>query len=172
MNLELLPATEATERFYGKWERGLSSNCVVNLDGTITYHAVEGFTSPLKQLSTATKDAETMTEDEGSLTDYNCDVDSHIYTNTISGSLIAKILIEKFQRRKDVRRISFLIENGRRQLSVYANMRDNCIHCTISTASYTLTRQLTLEKREMVIAIREGLRMHSYISILDENVFC
>ncbi|VUD40246.1 hypothetical protein TDB9533_00029 [Thalassocella blandensis] len=174
MNLELAQISNVTERFYGKWQPAASNDGLINPDGTITYQAVEGFISPLKQLVTFTKDAHPMAEDEyeePTAAEYERDVDSRIYTNNISGSLIAKVLIEKFQRHKDLREVYFTIKNRRRQASIHANILDGSLHCTISTASETLRRHFTLEKRELILTIRETLRLNMYVTISDEIIF-
>ena len=171
MNLELAQTSNVTERFYGKWQHEASNDCAINADGSITYEAVEGFISPLKQLITFNKETQVMAEEKDALEEYERDVDSRIYTNNISSSLIARILIEKYQRRKDLREVYFTVKNRRRQASVYASNKDGCIYCTISTASETLRKQLILEQRDTVLTIREALRLHMYITISDEIIF-
>lgn len=174
MNLELAQISNVTERFYGKWQPAASNDGLINPDGTITYQAVEGFISPLKQLVTFSHTADSMNDEEEeveSYTEYERDVDSRIYTNNISGSLVAKILIEKFQKHKDLREVYFTIKNRRRQASIHANILDGSLYCTISTASEHLRKHFSIEKRELILTIREALRMHMYVTISDEIIF-
>ena len=166
MNSEPALISNGTERFYGKWQRKASNDCMINPDGTITYEAVKDFISPLKQLAALTKEKQKFTKEKGSMTDYKRDMNLRIYTNSISGSLLAKILIDKFQSRKDMHKVYFSIKNQRCRASVHAIVKNGRIHCAVSTTSDKLRRQLTREKREMIITIREALRLQTYVTIL------
>lgn len=168
MTLELAKVTDISERFYGTMLTMPANDRQYNADGTIAYQAVEGFTSTLRDFQLAQD--EEQPENEDTLPEER-DIDSRVYTNKVSQSLITKILIEKYQRRKNVKEIYFSIKNFRQQASVHASIKDGIMYCTISSARDDLRKELNLGVRAMKLAIREETRLNLYVSVTDEILF-
>ncbi len=176
MNLEMARITDVSECFYGKLPAQPANDLKFNDDGTIAYQAVEGFKSTLGNIRMYQEEREEEKDEENTnpkndLGDNERDVDSRVYSNKVSISLISKIIVEKYQRKRDVREIYFSIKNCRQQVSVHATIRDGIISCTLSSASENLRRKLQLGSREMIAEIRLETRLHMYVSVTDEIIF-
>ncbi|TQV84079.1 hypothetical protein FKG94_05275 [Exilibacterium tricleocarpae] len=173
MYLESERATVVSESFYGHRDGEAANDRKFNADGTISYDAVKGFISPLKAMRAQLgRDGQkVLFQGREQLEEAEQDIDSHVYTNKISSTVICSIIMEKYRCNPGLRKIYFSVKNRDRQASVLTHIKNEFVECIISTNSEILRRHLDKEKRDIIFPLRDELHLNTCVTVVDEVNF-